>query len=144
MTAVSTSSSSTTVGATQKRGFKTAARKGSNNLNSNNQDPLHNDYSTPFEVPIVEIDDNSNPLKSSAHKDEFRITFANCDGLNTDNKAARLREISRNDHMLLLNETNYEEKDASLLIANGLGKICAVRALDDVTFKNGIVGAYLD
>ena len=142
MTAVSSSSSSSTsVGGTQKRNFRTAARKGVNNLHTNSADPLNsavnNDYSTPFEVPIVEIDHDSNPLKSSAHKDEFRITFANCDGLNTDQKAARLREISRNDHMLLLNETNYEEKDASLLIANGLGKICAVRALDDVTFKNG-------
>ena len=69
--------------------------------------------------------------------DEFRVIFANVDGLGNGPKMGQLKETTRNDHMLLLNETNYGEKDAQLLTANGLGCIAAIRALDNFTFKNG-------
>ena len=134
---VSTSSrASTSVEKTQKRRSKQTARKRVNN-SKNTPQPLSKEVTPLLEVPVIEMDHDSQPFSTLSHKDEFRVIFANVDGLGNGPKMGQLKETTRNDHMLLLNETNYGEKDAQLLTANGLGCIAAIRALDNVTFKNG-------
>ena len=89
-----------------------------------------------LQTPITELDKNSNPFKDKNFENNYRIVFANVDGLNNQ-KLGRLREITRNDHLLVLNETNWQENDAKLFSANGIGVLSKLKSLDNVTFKNG-------
>ena len=92
-----------------------------------------------FDVPDTE-DHNNLPTTENPEKlvysDTLSILFGNVDGL-SKKKADKLKILSDQDHFLCLNELNYKECDASLLVNSGLGNLACIKALDDITFKKG-------
>jgi hypothetical protein len=53
------------------------------------------------------------------------------------NKAAKLALLSQSDHVICLNETNLSESDTSLLAKYNLGPLAKIKALGNISFKNG-------
>ena len=74
------SRASTSVEKTQKRRSKQTARKRVNN-SRNTPLPVSKEITPLLEVPVIEIDHDSQPFSTVSHKDELRIDFANVDGL---------------------------------------------------------------
>ena len=68
---------------------------------------------------------------------EYKILFGNVDGLDTS-KFYKLRELSKSEDLLILNETNLKEDSTNIFSKYGFGNYSCIKAVDYVTFdKHG-------
>ena len=76
-------------------------------------------------------------IMTESNDTEYKILFGNVDGLDTS-KFYKLRELSKSEDLLILNETNLKEDSTNIFSKYGFGNYSCIKAVDYVTFdKHG-------
>ena len=113
------------------------SRKNGNKLISKTQVIGSGDDAFEVDIPL-QRENIEDPVSDNSKKfsNELSIVFGNISGLNAK-KRLKLKTLTKNDHLICLNETNLSSHDAMLLTQCGLGSTAVIKSLDDVTFVRG-------